>query len=216
MRSAQVILLALYVMKPLTINNKNYLYVGSKGAGFSIDRGITTTVEIYDSKQQITRFQLMKLELRMQKCQNGLLEEYLKLINRSHIMSILNIELVFPLALDLVLAEAAALSLSYALNDALNIGLDRNKTAQIAHHGDIACKTGLGTVIAESVGGFEMRTSIGAPGIGTLEKIDLKDHKAIILCISPISTKSYLNSHIDLVDGACRKDVKEVKNNKRH
>jgi pantoate kinase len=37
------------VMKPAaTNNNKDNLYVGSKGAGFSIDRGITTTVEIYD------------------------------------------------------------------------------------------------------------------------------------------------------------------------
>ncbi len=127
-------------------------------------------------QQQITRFQLMESELKMQKCQSGLQKSILILLI-DHVMSILNTELVFPLVLDLVLAERQLLSLSYALNDALNIGLGRNQTAQIAHHGDIACKTGLGTVIAESVGGFEMRTSIGAPGIGTLEKIDLRDYE---------------------------------------
>ena len=37
---------------------------------------------------------------------------------------------------------------------------------QIAHNAEIASNTGLGTVIAEFTGGFEIRTGIGGPGIG--------------------------------------------------
>ncbi|HYY49591.1 MAG TPA: hypothetical protein VE643_01875, partial [Nitrososphaeraceae archaeon] len=38
-----------FIEKSEKINhNNNSLYVGSKGAGFSIDRGVTTTVKIFD------------------------------------------------------------------------------------------------------------------------------------------------------------------------
>ena len=91
-------------------------------------------------------------------------EEYLKdLYNRPYYVNIKH-GISIPIGFGLGSSGAGALSLSYALNDALDIGLGRNQTAQIAHHGDIACKTGLGTVIAEFLGGFEIRTSIGAPG----------------------------------------------------
>jgi len=96
---------------------------------------------------------------------------------------------------------AAALSLSYALNEALDIGLSRTEAAQIAHHAEIACKTGLGTVIAEFAGGFEIRTGAGAPGIGSLTKIDLENYKAVVLCLAPISTKSFLTSRTDEING---------------
>jgi pantoate kinase len=199
-----------FVQKPATIISSNYLYLGSKGAGFSIDRGISTTVEVYDSTTTNYQISINGIRAEDAEVSKWITEEYLNLINRPCYVNIKH-RISIPIGFGLGSSGAAALSLSYALNDALNIGLGRNQTAQIAHHGDIACKTGLGTVIAESVGGFEMRTGIGAPGIGTLEKIDLRDYAAIILCISPISTKSYLNSHIDLEDGPVEKMLKRLK-----
>jgi pantoate kinase len=199
-----------FVDKPAAINSSNYLYLGSKGAGFSIDRGITTTVEVYDSTTTNYQISINGIRVEDAEVSKWIVEEYFNLVDRPCYINIEHL-ISIPIGFGLGSSGAAALSLSYALNDALNIGLNRSQTAQIAHHADIACKTGLGTVIAESVGGFEMRTSIGAPGIGTLEKIDLKDCAAIILCISPISTKSYLNNHIDLVDGPVEKMLKRLK-----
>ena len=95
-----------------------------------------------------------------------------------------------------------ALSLSYALNQALEIGLSPTQAAQIAHRAEIACNTGLGTVIAEFAGGFEMRTSAGAPGIGTVTNISLdENYKAIVLCLAPISTKSFLRNKMNEING---------------
>ena len=92
------------------------------------------------------------------------------------------------------LAEVAALGLSFALNDALKTNLSYTQAAQIAHQADFACKTGLGTVISEFTGGFEIRTSIGGPGIGKILKFPISDDfYVIILCLKPISTKSILN-----------------------
>jgi pantoate kinase len=57
-------------------------------------------------------------------------------------------------------------------------------------------------VIAEFAGGFEMRTSAGAPGMGSVSKINLdKNYKALVLCLAPILTKSFLTNRINEIDG---------------
>ena len=199
------------VMKPAaTNNNKNNLYVGSKGAGFSIDRGITTTVEIYDHESVNYQISINDIRVEDAEVSKWVLEEYLKLVDHRYYINIEH-EISIPVGFGLGSSGAAALSLSYALNEAFNIGLNTKEGAQVAHNAEIACKTGLGTVIAEFTGGFEMRTNAGAPGIGTVEKIELKNHKAIIFCISPISTKSFLSNRIHLADGVGESMLKRLR-----
>lgn len=199
------------VMKPAaTNNNKDNLYVGSKGAGFSIDRGITTTVEIYDHESVNYQISINDIRVEDAEVSKWVLEEYLKLVDHRYYINIEH-EISIPVGFGLGSSGAAALSLSYALNEAFNIGLNTKEAAQIAHNAEIACKTGLGTVIAEFTGGFEMRTSAGAPGIGTVEKIELKKHKAVIFCISPISTKSFLSNRIHLADGVGENMLKRLR-----
>ena len=199
------------VMKPAaTNNNKDNLYVGSKGAGFSIDRGITTTVEIYDHESVNYQISINDIRVEDAEVSKWVLEEYLKLVDHRYYINIEH-EISIPVGFGLGSSGAAALSLSYALNEAFNIGLNTKEAAQIAHNAEIACKTGLGTVIAEFTGGFEMRTNAGAPGIGTVEKIELKKHKAVIFCISPISTKSFLSNRIHLADGVGESMLKRLR-----
>ena len=200
------------VMKPAATNNNNKdnLYVGSKGAGFSIDRGITTTVEIYDHESVNYQISINDIRVEDAEVSKWVLEEYLKLVDHRYYINIEH-EISIPIGFGLGSSGAAALSLSYALNEAFNIGLNTKEAAQVAHNAEIACKTGLGTVIAEFTGGFEMRTNAGAPGIGTVEKIELKNHKAIIFCISPISTKSFLSNRIHLADGVGENMLKRLR-----
>jgi pantoate kinase len=56
-------------------------------------------------------------------------------------------------------------------------------------------------VIAEFAGGFEMRTCAGAPGVGSVSKIDLQNYRAVVLCLAPISTKSFLTNRMDEING---------------
>ncbi len=64
------------------------------------------------------------------------------------------------------------------------------QAAQIAHSADIICKTGLGTVISEFTGGFEIRTSFGGPGIGKILKMPISSW---ILCSNTLhKTNQYL------------------------
>ncbi|HSF50757.1 MAG TPA: hypothetical protein VLA74_08370, partial [Nitrososphaeraceae archaeon] len=118
--------------------------------------------------------------------------------------------IAIPIGYGLGTSGAAALSLSYALNKALDIGLLREQAAQIAHIAEIKCKTGLGSVIAEFYGGLEIRTSFGAPGIGKVTKIELNNYKAIILCINPISTKQILDSYSNTANTLGSKMVEQL------
>ena len=66
---------------------------------------------------------------------------------------------------------AGALSLSLALNDAMNLSLTNVEAAQVAHISEIACGTGLGTVASVFHGGMTVRVRSGAPGEGIVRII---------------------------------------------
>jgi len=177
----------------------NFLHKGSKGAGFSIDKGITTTTYVYENAK--VGYQV---SINGKACDaevsEWVVKEYLKLVGKPYFVNIKH-DIGIPVGFGLGSSGAAALSLSYTLNEALDAGLSRTQAAQIAHHAEIACRTGLGTVIAEFAGGFEMRTDAGAPGIGIISKIDLENYKAVVLCLAPISTKSFLTNRMDEING---------------
>lgn len=176
------------------------LHKGSKGAGFSIDKGITTTVHVYESPRAGYRISINGAPVHDAEVSRWVIKEYLKVVNKPYFVNVEH-EIGIPVGFGIGSSGAAALSLSYALNEALDIGQSRIQTAQIAHHAEIACKTGLGTVIAEYAGGFEMRTNAGAPGVGSVSKIDLEDYRAIVLCLAPISTKSFIENRMDEING---------------
>lgn len=179
---------------------QHFLHKGSRGAGFSIDKGILTTVYVYESHKTDYHISINGIRNKSAEVSKWVVEQYLKLLDRPYFISI-NHTVGIPIGFGLGSSGAAALSLSYALNDALDIGLSRTQAAQIAHHAEIICNTGLGTVIAEFVGGFEIRTSAGAPGIGKAYKVELDNYKAIILCLAPISTRSFLSTRMSEING---------------
>jgi pantoate kinase len=178
----------------------NLLYRGSRGAGFSIEKGITTSVQIYESRKSGHKIMINGVRAESADVSEWVVGQYHKLAGRPFFARI-DHEIDIPVGFGLGSSGAAALSLSYALNEALGVGLSRSAAAQIAHVADVTCKTGLGTVIAEYSGGFEMRTLIGGPGIGTVSSLDLPDHVAVVLCLSPISTKAFLTNRIDEING---------------
>ncbi|MDQ3882345.1 MAG: GHMP kinase [Thermoproteota archaeon] len=187
---------------PHDISSFDFLYRGSKGAGFSINRGISTTVYLYEStKKSNYQISINGSKSRSAEVSKWVIGEYLKHTNRPYFVNIHH-NLEIPIGFGLGSSGAAALSLSYALNQALDTSLNRTEAAQIAHHAEIACNTGLGTVIAEFAGGFELRTSAGAPGVGSINKINLdKNYKAVVLCLAPILTKSFLTNRINEING---------------
>jgi pantoate kinase len=92
---------------------------------------------------------------------------------------------------------AGALSLALALNQIFNLNLTRLEAAQIAHIAEVKCKTGLGTVIGQTFGGLEVRLKAGAPGVGEIRKIPIRqDYVVACLYSRPISTKRILTNKV--------------------
>ncbi|HXG06760.1 MAG TPA: hypothetical protein VNI77_05470, partial [Nitrososphaera sp.] len=182
-------------------NYLHYLHKGSRGAGFSLDRGIVTTVQVYESGKPGYHIAINGSETRSAEVSKWIVEEYLKRTDRPYYIEVEH-DIGIPVGFGLGSSGAAALSLSYALNEVLDTGLSRTQAAQVAHRAEIECKTGLGTVVAEFVGGFEIRTSVGAPGVGSVTRIDLDDrYKAVVLCLAPISTRSFLTNRMNEING---------------
>lgn len=169
---------------------------GSLGAGISLTKGISTTVKIYDDLSKNYKILINGADYLDTKVSQFVIEYYLKFVKEPVFISV-DHECEIPIGYGLGSSGAAALGLSFALNDALKMKLSPTQTAQIAHQADFICKTGLGTVISEFTGGFEIRTSIGGPGIGKILKFPISnDFFVVILCLKPISTKSILDKSL--------------------
>ena len=192
------------------LDGKEPNQLGSLGAGFSIQKGVKTTVNVRSK----TEHDINNYAIRVKGFNTGdirvseyVLNEFLldgKYFDVTH-------EIDVPVGYGFGCSGAVALSLAIALNDALKYGYTKTKVAQIAHKAEIKCQTGLGDVLASYHGGFEIRTKSGAPGVGEVQKINPKEKlEVVIICFNPISTKKFLKEKISLINGLGGKMVQKL------
>ena len=183
------------VFSPAESDHTDIMNKGSTGAGFSISNGITTTAKTFEAKTKGYSITIDGIQVQNAPVSSYVAEYYLNLIDKPIFLQITHTTEI-PIGFGLGSSGAAALSLSYALNNSLKIGLTSVQAAQVAHCADLACKTGLGTVAALYAGGYEIRLKPGAPGKGLTLRKDLDGYVATILCISPLSTKAILSNRL--------------------
>ncbi len=185
---------------------------GSMGAGFSIKEGVTTKVIISAKNNQPSRFRISLKGFQSDKTDVSefVLKEFLKLGNFEDIFFDIEHRISIPVGYGLGSSGAVALSLSYALDQVLELKLDKIEIGKIAHIAEINCKTGLGDVLASYHGGFEIRVKPGAPGIGKVEKIDVDNISIIMICFSPISTNKFIQEHLSKINGLGGKMVNKL------
>jgi len=184
--------------------------LGSLGAGFSIQKGVKTIVTIRDK----TIHDISNFAIRVNGFESGDMQvsELVlgKFATKGKFIDVVH-EINVPVGYGFGCSAAVALSLAIALNDALDFKLSKIKVAQIAHDVEIECKTGLGDVLASYHGGFEIRVKSGAPGIGQIKKINLKEKRdVVIICFNPISTKKFLKEKLSLINGLGGKMVDKL------
>ncbi|HET9612895.1 MAG TPA: hypothetical protein VFO92_02245 [Nitrososphaeraceae archaeon] len=183
------------MFSPAESDQTDIMNKGSTGAGFSISNGITTTAKTFEAKTKGYSITIDDIQVQKAPVSSYVAEYYLNLIDKPIFLQITHTTEI-PIGFGLGSSGAAALSLSYALNNSLKIGLTSVQAAQVAHCADVACKTGLGTVAALYAGGYEIRLKPGAPGKGLTLRKDLDGYVATILCISPLSTKAILSNRL--------------------
>ena len=194
-------------------NNQNSLEnLGSTGAGFSIKQGVTTRVKIDTRNNQESNFRITIKGYQPDKTDVSefVLNEFLKLGKFSNKFFDIEHDISIPVGYGLGSSGAVALSLSFALDQALETKLDKTTIGQIAHNAEVNCKTGLGDVLASFHGGFEIRVKPGAPGIGYVEKILTDKISVIMICFSPISTNKFIKEHLSQINGLGGKMVNRL------
>lgn len=185
---------------------------GSMGAGFSIKEGVTTKVIISSGNNQHSKFRISIKGFQSDKTDVSefVLKEFLKLGNFEDVFFDIEHQISIPVGYGLGSSGAVALSLSYALDQVLELKLDKIEIGKIAHIAEINCKTGLGDVLASYHGGFEIRVKPGAPGIGKVEKINVDNISIIMICFSPISTNKFIQEHLSKINGLGGKMVNKL------
>ena len=191
------------------LDKENSKELGSLGAGFSIQKGVKTTVTIRNkTKHDISNFTIKvngfeSGDMRVSEVVLSKFPTKEKFVNIIHQIDV-------PVGYGFGSSAAVALSLAIALNDALECKLSKIKVAQIAHDVEIECKTGLGDVLASYHGGFEIRIKPGAPGIGHVEKITTDKISIIMICFSPISTNKFIKERLSQINGLGGKMVNKL------
>ena len=199
-------------------NHDNLENLGSMGAGFSIKQGVTTRVKVTTKDNQESNFKITTHGYQSDKTDVSeyVLNEFLKLGEFTDKFFDIKHDITIPVGYGLGSSSAVALSLSFALDQALETKLDRIIIGQIAHNAEVNCKTGLGDVLASYHGGFEIRVKPGAPGIGHVEKIDTEKISIIMICFSPISTNKFIKERLSQINGLGGKMVNRLLESKNY
>lgn len=190
------------------------LLKGSRGAGVSITRGVTTEVIVEKSARNSVKILTKGSATNSALVSKRVVNAFLSQIEQSYRVLVEH-DVKVPIGCGFGSSGAGALSLALALNDVLSLDLSRLETAQIAHVAEVECKTGLGTVIDEAFGGLQIRVKPGAPDIGKVKSIPInEDHAVACLSFCSIHTAKILTSETfrqrinelggDLVDGLTR------------
>ena len=156
------------------------------GAGFSIDRSLTTTVtEKNGGRTTITlNGQEGALPVSI-----SVLRRYTEKGGRMGLLDIAHVTEV-PAGFGLGMSAAGALSLSLALNEQLGAGLTREECIKIAHDAEVECGTGLSGVDAAAIGGVLARRSPSEQPV----KLPFEEKTIEIAFYTPIKTSSVIKS----------------------
>jgi len=176
---------------------KNPLRVGSRGAGVSLKQGVETIVKAEEATASTFQISINGAISDSAEVSTHLLNMFLSRFKEMRNFKILVDHYVsVPVGAGFGTSGAAALSLALALNEVFGLGMSKIEAAQLAHIAEVECKTGLGTVIAETFGGVEIRVKHGAPGIGEIAHVAVpKSSVVVCLVFGPLSTRRLLTDN---------------------
>jgi len=157
----------------------NDIPIGSKGAGFSVSLGVTAKADVRGDSWEIkvdgekTSFLVVEKTVR-QFARGGTIE----------------LETDLPFSQGFGLSGACALAAGTAVLEELDDDLE--KALPAAHRSEIFCRTGMGDVLGQYHGGFEIRVKEGLPPKGELKTEKIEKQVVLAVAGSPLSTPDVL------------------------
>lgn len=191
------------------------LKIGARGGGFTLRKGTTTWVQT-----SRTRTNKINIFIRKKPADNfhttkTVTELLLKKTDRKYRIKI-NHNIDLPIGAGYGTSAAGALSTALAVNEALGLGMTFDELGFYAHVAEIKCKTGLGTVGPQMVGGCVIQREGGPPGLCKIDQIPInRSYRIVSGHIGPISTSRVLSSSIlyEIIGTEGRKTMKTILSN---
>jgi pantoate kinase len=157
------------------------------GAGFAIDRHLTTAVSGKKSGRTIITINGIESPSQVSK---AVLRRYAELMKGKVGLLEIKHETQVPIGFGLGMSAAGALSLSLAMNEFLGCGLSRQACVKIAHDADVECGTGLSGVDAAAIGGMLARRSVKDGPV----KIPFAEKEMEVAFFSPMRNSGIISS----------------------
>ncbi|MFX1565545.1 MAG: pantoate kinase [Promethearchaeota archaeon] len=176
-------------------DSENLLEKGSRGAGVSVSRGVTTTIEAKPANAVKIKIAINGDISSPAPVSRTIATRFLELGPSKPYEVQINHQVELPIGSGFGTSGAGALSLALAMKEVMELDLSTLEAAQIAHIAEVQHRTGLGSVIAELVGGIEIRSIAGGPGVGQVETLpNSNEYKVVCLPFGPIPTPLHLNN----------------------
>ncbi|MBD3406713.1 MAG: pantothenate kinase [Candidatus Lokiarchaeota archaeon] len=152
---------------------------GSTGAGFSVKLGTITSIEVIESPASMIVVDYNDIQIEGPVTRT-VTQNMLDDIGESYKIHVKH-QSGLPIGVGFGASGAGALGTAFALGSIFSDKYDNQTLAQIAHLAEVENHSGLGDVIAQTVGGFELRTHPGAPGIGKIVNIPTSSDFSVVL-----------------------------------
>lgn len=156
------------------IPNNNPLLKGSKGAGITLDEGVTTYSKIEEGsgKLNITvNYQKDSLNTISIKTLEIIVNRYNLDLSKYDIT--INHDVNLNIGAGFGTSAGFALGISFTIPQLLGINISLKEAGEIAHLAEISQSSGLGDVISELYGGCVIRLKEGPPSTGVIDKIPI-------------------------------------------
>ena len=165
---------------------------GSRGAGLSIGRGVTTSILASDDPNIQIYFDANIIGYEKAAITTKVIDLLLPQHEKKHFQVQHQFEV--PLSAGYGASAAGALGCAFALNDFFNLGYSKLALFQVAHRAEVLLKSGLGDILGLYQGGLEIRTKPGAPGFGeTMAFTNEEEWKLATTSLGSISTADILS-----------------------
>ncbi len=150
--------------------------MGSLGCGLTLESGVTTCVEVGGSDDPpcltCPTVESVVARLATPPC-------------------LIHSRSAIPIGAGFGASGAGALSAAFSLNYAFSLNLTTDQLTEVAHIAEVENRTGLGDVVAQSLGGVVIRRTPGASG--RLNRIQADGCEVFWVVFDKISTKEVLN-----------------------
>jgi pantoate kinase len=176
--------------KPIT----NQEYVGARGGGFGIEKGVLTEVSVTKTEKDSAKVSINGKFSTQAETTRTVVKMLLEKAGESYEVLVKH-NVQIPIGAGFGSSAAGALTTALALSKALDLKLTYNEIGKIAHIAEVKCKTGLGTVGPLMLGGCVLTIEPGAPGIAIIDRIPISaDYVIVAGVFGPTPTKEVLSS----------------------